>query len=170
MINILQTQTNKYIHPFKIDYKSDATTVSAAINFNSFLYTSPSSSNGKFSKFAIKDLTTIKTFTINSLSNPMYAILEIGVQSLKPQSASIVWSSNIKIEAVELDSNKSQTKARILIGGIKYDDKYTSLFKSDGINLVYVEQLINTNLILANMLFNGIPCVLPVPFSSIPIS
>ena len=171
MINILQTQFNKYTHPFKIDYKvEESNNVSVGIYPNSTLYTSPKSSSEKFAKLPIKDLTTIKKFSIGSLSNPMYAVLEIVVQSLQPQSASIVWSASTSDPAVELDTNKNQKKARVLIGSIRKDNKYTSLTDTSlDLNSVYVEQLVSMNLILANMLFNGVPCILPAPFAGIQV-
>jgi hypothetical protein len=169
MNNTLIPNSQNNTHPFKISYKYEAGgNISVSIRSESFLYSPPTSVGGSFSKININALDTNKSFSRNSISGqPINCILELKVQSLQVQSANIVWSQGGNPQTLEFGSGMDQKAARILIASIRNDSKYNLGTISAGLSSLYIDQMLSSNLIVANMVFNSVPVIFPVPFCGI---
>lgn len=169
--NILQSQFSKYTHPFNIKYNSiENSQYEAFIYKNSYVYLPPKSASGEITQLSISKLDAKKKFSLEQASDGLYAVLKIDVQSLQAQSASIEWQTPAQgVKSLELDSQKNQASASIILGVIRSDQNYLGS-SSSGPSSLYVDQNINTNLIIANMVFNGVPVIFPVPFPGVFIS
>lgn len=138
------------------------------------------------------DAVEIEKFTENGLDFPkkvpeefidkgenFYCVLEIELDNYQATKAKIVWiksdSSEEELAPVVFKDTEDfvQTKARIIIGVFVIDDEAIAgtsnqsgtSGQSGAVNTPYILQFINTNLIMCNMVMNGLPIVYPVPFA-----
>jgi hypothetical protein len=174
-------------HPFKIDIgkkgsKSDGTpTYTLAVNYHSRLYGPLKLANDKlqYEKIAIKEfgedgIDFAKEVPNSFPGKNFYCVLEMDISNLKvTPPAKIVWVSSDQSEAelapvvFEGSDNLKQTKARVIIGVFVADDEAIAGLPGNdsAVNTAYIMQFVNTNLIMCNMVFDGIPIVYPVPFA-----
>lgn len=173
--NLLPFLSTKYTHPFKVDWRvrkvNGERKYSFAVNFHSKLYKGMNT-RGQFLEyefFQLEGIDTIQEAPTSFPSKNYYCVLKINVSSLQGQSARIVWVEGddkqddlapIKFEDAQ---NYKQTEARVIIGAAIRDLEAAPGLKNDNVKTVYFCQYVNTNLIMANMVFNGIPVVYPVP-------
>jgi hypothetical protein len=182
----------KTIFPFKLDIITSKNldsegrpTYKTALNFHSKLYDSfkvPSDGGEQY--------LTIKKIKINNLSFEQeipalfyderyyYCILEVEVSDLKAVSSTIKFVlGNKKLTELypivfQSADNLRQTKARVILAIVAYDDKdaATNALITNNNNQsipnsnAYVIQCVQSNLLMTNMVFNGVPVVYPVPF------
>jgi hypothetical protein len=168
--NILQSSFHKYTHPFRIEYKSksgDRNNYELILYKRSYLYLPPKTVGGAIGSLNISKIDTIASVNLEQASKGFFAILKIKVQSLQAQSAEIEWVESVSsIKTIELDEQKKQTSASIIVGCVRNDKGYNPFIQTD-VSALFVEQNINTNLIVSNMVFNGVPVIFPVPFPGV---
>jgi hypothetical protein len=168
-----------FSHPFKMDFErsldlSGNVTYFAAINFHSRLFTGMTLNEKylSYKKIPIQGLDFKKAVSSSFPGQNFYAVLRVTVSNLSATKAEIVWVSDDKsveqLNPVVFDSNDSlkQTEARIIIGAL-VNDREAVAGTTDGPNeakVDYVMQFINTNLMMCNMVFDGVPIIYPVPF------
>lgn len=177
------------MHPFKLEvFQSEdldsegRPKYKTSLNFHSKLYTGfKSAKNGgdqflTFEKIKINNLNFL--FDVPSeiyAKKYYYCILDVLVTNLRATSAQIKFemgngSDKLHPIAFESPSNLKQIAARVILGVIVRDNKYTAanaLISSDNaepIDSTYVLQYVNSNLLMTNMVLNGVPVVYPVPF------
>lgn len=176
--NLLPFFNVKNVNPFKIDWKTsktgDTRKYNFSVNYHSKIYKGITT-RGQYLEF---DLLTIGGLDVIKeapssfpKSKNLYCVLKINISNLQAQSAKIEWIEGddnkddlapIKFENSE---NYKQTEARIIIGVAVRDLEASSGLVGDDVKTVYIIQYVNTNLILSNMVFNGIPVIYPVPIS-----
>jgi hypothetical protein len=167
-------------HPFKIDIlrngsKSDGTPqYGLAVSFHSRLFTGLSKTEEflQYNQINITGLDFLQNVPASFPGKNYYCILKIMVSNLQATSAKIEWVSDDasvdSLQPVKFQSSQDrrQTEARIIIGVLVNDDEAIAGTPPEGlINTTYIIQNINTNLIMCNMVFDGIPVVYPVPFA-----
>jgi hypothetical protein len=171
-------------HPFKIDIKKDGSNSDGtpqyvlAVNYHSRLFTGMSFTNegGSFlqwQKINITGLDFNQKVPSTFPGENYYCVLKITVSNLEATEAEIVWVSNDKtvddLQPVKFESsdNLRQTEARIIIGVFVFDDEVLAGLPGgeSAVNTAYIMQFINTNLIMCNMVFDGVPVIYPVPFA-----
>jgi hypothetical protein len=176
------------MHPFKLELKSSNQQDSEgrpkyqiSLNWHSKLYTGfKSAQNGgdqflTFEKIKISNLNF--SFDVpNDIYEKKYyyCILDVLVTNLRATSAQIKFemgNGSDKLHPIAFESpvNQRQIAARVILGAVVNDDKYTpanALVTSEGptINSTYVLQYVHSNLLMTNMVLNGVPVVYPVPF------
>jgi hypothetical protein len=156
-------------------YKGTELEYQAAVHYNSKLYRPLSLSEKylKYSKINITGLDQIKKFPESKIKqNGVHCLLELKINQLSAKSAEIKWVeeklSDKNSSPIELNSpeERDQITARVMIASILYDKyKIPGVTSANDVPGVYIYQYINSNLILANMIFNGVPVVFPVPFA-----
>ena len=173
------------VHPFKIDVlkngvRSDGTPIYAlAVNYHSRIYSGMDKTNkylqwsrvpGTYPKIPGVDILQEVPSTFPGQN--YYCVLKIVVNNLQPTEAQIIWVSDDKsvneLQPITFESsnNLRQTEARIIIGTLVDDDEAIAGTPPEGrINTPYIVQNVNTNLIMCNMVFDGIPVIYPVPFA-----
>jgi hypothetical protein len=169
-------------HPFKIDISkegknSDGTPKYAlAVNFHSRLYESLDLKNQylQYNRVNINGLDFKKSVPNSFPGKNFYCVLEINISNLRATApARIVWVESDQSEeelapvVFEGVSNLRQIKARAIIGVFVSDDEAiagTPGGSENAVNTAYIMQFVNTNLMMCNMVFDGIPIVYPVPF------
>jgi|694.fasta_scaffold00095_103 hypothetical protein len=159
-------------HPFQIHFeRPDNVNIKAAISYHSSLYVGMEQSGAllKYKKLAISGLDVQTSFATASLDQKSaYAVLKVTINDYRAVKANIEWikdeneDSLAPIKFVNENTLK-QSEARVIIGGIIFDTEQKAGLPSDGIKTAYVHQLVSSHLIMANMVFNGIPVVYPVP-------
>lgn len=167
-------------HPFKIDIlkdgsKDDGTPqYSLAVSFHSRLFTGLTQTEEflQYNQIDISGIDTLQKVPPSFPGKNYYCILNIKINNLQATSAKIEWvSDDASVDALQpikfqSSQDKKQTEARIIIGVLVDDDEVIAGTPSEGrINTSYIIQNINTNLILCNMVFDGIPVLYPVPFA-----
>lgn len=164
--------------PFQIfltkEVKENTTKYVAAIHYHSRLYKPLKFKNSSlvYEILTISGLSEKKSFSKDEIKKEgIHCVLEIDVKDLEPKSAKINWVIGRKekdADPIEVDSadNRNQTKARVIIGSI-LKDKYSIPGVTDKSDFedIYFFQHINTHLIIANMVFDGIPVLYPVSFA-----
>jgi len=172
-------------HPFKIDIGKKSATkegkpqYTLAVNYHSRLFIGMSKTEKylQWSKIAIKGLGFSKdvpsSFGAQKSAN-FYCVLKVTVNNLQAKKAEIVWVSDDKtvneLQPVTFEGsdNLKQVEARIIIGVLVLDDEAIAGVASDddtSVNTAYIMQNINTNLLMCNMVFDGVPVIYPVPFA-----
>ena len=176
--NLLPFFAVKNVSPFKIDWRVKKTggqrKYSFSVNYHSKLYKG-ASTRGQYLDF---DLITISGLDFEKeapssfpKSKNLYCVLKVNVSNLQAQSAKIEWvegdSSEDDLSAIKFEDSQSykQTEARVILGIAVRDLEAVSGLTGDNVKTVYIIQYVNTNLIMANMVFNGIPVVYPVPIA-----
>jgi hypothetical protein len=169
------------VHPFKIDIgkkgaKADKTPqYTLAVNYHSRLYESLDLKSDKlqYNRVNISGLDATKDVPASFPGKNFYCVLEVNISNLKAVApARIVWVESDQSEedlapvVFESSSNLRQTKARIIIGVFVADDEAVAGLPGNesAVNTAYLLQFVNTNLIMCNMVFDGIPIIYPVPF------
>jgi hypothetical protein len=172
-------------HPFKIDIskkgsRSDGTPIyTLAVNFHSRLFTGMGFTNqgGAFLQWQqldIQGLDAAQPVPSTFPGQNYYCVLRITVNNLQATQARIIWVSNdasvnqLQPVTFESSENRRQTEARIIIGVFVSDDEAIAGTDNTGggaVNTAYIMQNINTNLLMCNMVFDGVPVVYPVPFA-----
>jgi hypothetical protein len=169
------------VHPFKIDIakagkNADNTPkYTLAVNYHSRLYENLDLKDKylQFNRVNIAGLDAIKEVPTTFPGKNFYCVLEINVSNLRAvPPARIVWvesdQSEEELAPIEFQdsSNLRQTKARIIIGIFVSDDEAIAGLPGgeSAVNTAYIMQFINTNLMLSNMVFDGVPVIYPVPF------
>jgi hypothetical protein len=169
------------VHPFKIDIgkkgkRGDGSPVyTLAINYHSRLFTGMSKTEQflQYIKIPITGLDFVKEVPSSFPGENYYCVLKVTVSNLTATKAEIVWVSDDKsvddLQPVKFESseNLKQIEARIIIGVFVSDDEAVAGLPGgeNAVNTAYIMQYINTNLIMCNMVFNGVPIIYPVPFS-----
>jgi hypothetical protein len=168
-------------HPFKIDIsktgtRQDGTPIySLAVNYHSRLFTQMSKTE-KYLQWVKKNITGldfVKEVPSSFPGENFYCVLKIEVNNLQTQDAEIIWVSDDKtvneLQPVTFDSsdNLKQVEARIIIGVFVADDEAVAGLPGNesAVNTAYIMQNINTNLLMCNMVFDGVPVIYPVPFA-----
>jgi hypothetical protein len=176
--NLLPFVGLKHVHPFKIDWritkKGGQRTYNFAVNYHSKIYRG-TSNRGQFLEFDILPISGLDFIKEAPSGFPqsrnLYCVLTVRVSNLQAQSAKIEWIlgddqqdelAPIKFEDTE---NYKQTEARVIIGVAVRDLEASPGLVNDTVKTVYIIQYVNTNLIMANMVFNGVPVTYPVPIS-----
>lgn len=172
-------------HPFKIDISKKSSSkegrpvYTAAVHYHSRLFTGMSKTEKylQYSKIKITGLDYIKdvpaSFGTPTKSQNFYCVLKVTVNDLKADKAEIIWVSDDKtvdeLQPVTFESseNLKQLEARIIIGVLVADDEAVAGLPggASAVNTAYVMQHINTNLLMCNMVFAGVPIIYPVPFA-----
>ena len=105
-----------------------------------------------------------------------YCLLDVNITDLRVTSAKIKFvmgngSDQLHPIAFESASNLRQIAARVILGVVVSDNKYTpanalvpSSDDAPPADSVYVLQYVHSNLLMTNMVSNGVPVVYPVPF------
>jgi hypothetical protein len=167
-------------HPFKIDIaKKKGDTIgkpkyTLAVNYHSRLFTGMGRT-GKYLqwiKIPITGLDFVQNVPDSFPGENYYCVLKVTVNNLNPESAEIIWISSDKtvneLQPVTFEGgdNLKQTEARIIIGVFVSDDEAAAGLPGNesAVNTAYIMQFINTNLLMCNMIFDGIPVIYPVPF------
>lgn len=180
-----QTRPFSLTHPFKIDIHRKSTAESGtkyylAANYHSRLYQG-FKSNDKFLEYKnlyIEGLDNLKEVPATFPDKNFYCVLNITVQNLRATNAKIIWAeqpedsseqggelSPIVFESAE---NKRQTEARIIIGAFVADDKSIAGLSTPDANddmSAYIMQFVHSNLLLCNMVADGVPVLYPVAFA-----
>jgi hypothetical protein len=169
------------VHPFKIDIgkkgkRADgAPQYTLAVNYHSRLYVGMKIRDKylSYEKKSITGLDFIKEVPPEFGGEPsqnIYCVLELGISNLQVQTAKIEYRVGDKNEdeldpiVFESSDNLRQTGARIIIGVLTLDDEAIAGLPSSDAKTPYIVQFVNTNLMIANMVFDGIPIIYPVPF------
>jgi hypothetical protein len=173
-------------HPFKIDVSKEGKNADGtpkyalAVNYHSRLYDGLDLQD----KYLQYKQVEIKKFTEDGIDfkkpvpnsfpgKNFYCVLEINVTNLRAvPPAKILWvesdQSEQELAPVEFQdsSNLRQTKARIIIGVFVSDDEAVAGLPGNesAVNTAYIMQNIHTNLLMCNMVFDGVPIIYPVPF------
>lgn len=168
-------------HPFKIDIskkgsRGDGSPIYAlAVNYHSRLFTGMGKTDKylQWLKINITGLDAKQEVPSTFPGQNYYCVLKITVNNLQATEAEIIWVSNDKsvneLQPVTFESgtNLKQIEARLIIGVFVADDEaIAGTDNTDGgaVNTAYIMQNINTNLIMCNMVFDGVPVIYPVPF------
>lgn len=168
------------VHPFKIDIgkdgkKSDGTPqYTLAVNYHSRLYKELTTRDRylDYTNLTITGLDFVQRVPSSFPGKNYYCVLNIDVSDLSATSAKIEWvegdNSQDDLAPVVFTSsdNLRQTKARIIIGVLVSDDEAVAGLPGNesAVNTSYIMQFVNTNLLMCNMVFNGVPIIYPVPF------
>jgi hypothetical protein len=177
-------------HPFKINIgkqgkKQDGTPqYTLAVNYHSRLYIGMKLREKYLSYEKVRyaggsqglDFKSIKGLDFAELvpqefpKENIYCVLELKISDLKVTNAQIKYVIDDKNED-ELDpivfesaDNLKQVGARAIIGILVMDDEVIAGLDASEAKTPYIVQLVNTNLMMANMVFDGIPIIYPVPF------
>lgn len=169
-------------HPFKIDIGRTTNSkgelqYTLAIAYHSRLYTGMSFTNqgGAFlqrNRINIEGLDFPQPVPSSFPGQNYYCVLKIDVNDLQATKAEMIYVSDDKsvnqLQPVRFESsqNRRQTEARIIIGILVWDDEAIAGLEGNesALNTVYVEQFVNTDLMMCNMIFDGVPVIYPVPF------
>jgi len=183
----------QFIHPFKLSIfpndnpsaQTDQVEYKTYLNWHSALYDNIETplSLGKmylnFKKITVNNLNFTQIIPKDLyVEQYYYCVLNIKIQNFKVSRAEIVFKKQSDRESIvpimfESEDNLKQTEARIVLAAIAYDDKliaetefsFDSNTNSRNIKPeVYVIQYVTTNLIMTNMIFNGVPVLYPAPF------
>jgi hypothetical protein len=168
-------------HPFKIDIgkqgtRSDGTPIyTLAVNYHSRLFTGMgiTSKYLQWLKIPIEGLDFPQEVPSSFPGENYYCVLKVSVNNLQAQEARIIWVSDDKtvneLQPVTFESgdNLRQIEARIIIGVFVSDDEAVAGLPGNesAVNTAYIMQNINTNLLMCNMVFDGVPVIYPVPFA-----
>jgi hypothetical protein len=178
-LTVIPDPDSKEKNPTKPLYK-------AYLNWHSALYDNmvPTETLGKkylnFKKITIRNLNFSEELGEELYKEKyIYCVLKIPIDNftVKPP-AEIVFVPQSEPEdlvpiAFESEENLKQIEARIIVAVIAYDDKAVAETefafdkKSGSRNIsdsVYVIQCVQSNLIMTNMVFNGVPVLYPAPF------
>jgi hypothetical protein len=182
----IPTPVLKKTHPFEIVVRSESRGGKkirvAAVAFHSGLFSYMNERGEEY--FEYKRI-EIEKFSENGLdfakeipasldctgsSQNFYCVLNITVNNLRAQSAKIQWISSDRsqndLDPIKLDGEKRQTEARVIIGVVACDTELVpGLPQQDSVKFPYIIQFVNTNLIMCNMVFNGVPVIYPAPIS-----
>lgn len=175
--------TVNLVHPFKIDIKKNGSRADGsplyvlAVNYHSRLFTGMSKTNAggsflQWQKINIKGLDFDKEVPSTFPGQNFYCVLKVKVANLQATEAEITWVSNdqsvndLQPVTFESSTNLKQTEAKIIIGVFVSDDESLAGTPpgESAVNTAYIMQNINTNLLMCNMVFDGIPVIYPVPF------
>lgn len=168
-------------HPFKIDIRKNGTRsdgnpiYSLAVNYHSRLFTGMGKTDKylQWLKIPIEGLDQQQDVPSTFPGQNYYCVLKITVNNLQATQAQIIYVSNdqtvnqLQPVTFEGSSNLRQVEARIIIGVFVSDDEAiagTDNTSGGAVNTAYIMQNINTNLLMCNMVFDGIPVIYPVPF------
>jgi len=162
----------KTVHPFFIDYIKKAGKEYLGVNYHSRLFTGMSKTSKylQWNKITITGLDYRQPIPSSFPGKNYYCVLKITVSNLIATKAEIIWVSDDKsvndLQPVTFDSadNLRQTEARIIIGVCVFDMESTAGTTSKGVNSGYITQFVHSDLIICNMVFDGIPIIYPVPF------
>lgn len=166
----------RHVTPFKIDWRVSKVggerKYNFAVNYHSMIYKGMNT-RGQYLEYdtlTINGLDTIKEAPSSfPKTKNFYCILKVTVSNLQAQSAKIEWvegdDKQDDLAPIKFENSDSykQTEARVIIGVAVRDLEASPGLVKDTIKTVYVMQYVNTNLIMANMVFNGIPVTYPVP-------
>jgi hypothetical protein len=168
----------KTVNPFQIDIFQKKDVIEVAVAYHSGLFGPMTFSESalKYKRIEIVglDKTLDKITKKTAMDKNYYVVLKIKVNNLKAESAEIKVVESDKnekeLDPVKFDSaeNLKQTEANVILGVIVHDGgQYAATLSTDqgGIETFYLIQFVNTNLIMANMVMDGIPIVYPVPIS-----
>ncbi len=174
----LTPNVTKRVHPFYIDFFNKNNKKYLAVNYHSRLFTNLQAEN----LYAIHKFQTItgldfeKEVPGSFPGKNFYCVLKIKIESLRISSqdkaATIEWAegdSNDLLKPVLFDNPEDlkQIEARIIIGVLVNDGEATAGSLSPdlgGSKTSYINQFVNTDLIMTNLVLNGVPIVYPVPF------
>jgi hypothetical protein len=168
-------------HPFKIYISKKGTRKEGqpiyqlAVNYHSRLFTNMGKTD-KYLQWLKINITGLDQYQEVPASFPgenYYCVLKITVNNLQAQDAEIIWVSNDKsvneLQPITFESSENlrQVEARIILGVLVSDDEAVAGTPGNdsAINTAYIMQNINTNLLMCNMVFDGIPVIYPVPFA-----
>lgn len=168
-------------HPFKIDISKKGVRSGGepiyqlAVNYHSCLFTGMGKTDKylQWLKIPISGLDSYQEVPTSFPGENYYCVLKITVNDLQAQEAKIIWVSNDKtvdeLQPVTFESgeNLKQVEARIILGVFVSDDEAVAGTPGNesAVNTAYIMQNINTNLLMCNMVFDGIPVIYPVPFA-----
>jgi hypothetical protein len=171
-------------HPFKLEKvrrspnsKASRDDIYVAVAYHSALFTYMEERGNEYFKYKKIDITNLdkqeivpSTLDCSGSSQNFYCVLNVKINNLRAQSAELKWvksdRSENDLDPIKLDSEKRQTEARVIIGVVVCDTEYTpGLDQSRSSKFPYIIQFVNTNLIMCNMVFNGVPVVYPAPIS-----
>jgi len=173
----LNPSFKKTVTPFQIDIINKKSEVGWALAYHSGLFQplKLSESYLQYKRIEIKGLNEIKTVSKKETEKEnQYIVLNIKINNLMAESAEVKIvkgdRNSEELNPIKFDSQDSlrQIEARIIIGVIVHDgNQYAGSLSKDfgGIETYYVIQFIQTNLIMANMVMDGIPVVYAVPIS-----
>lgn len=174
----LTPKITKRVHPFYIDIVNRNNKKYAAVNYHSRLFTRLEIENN----YMIHKIQTItgldfeKEIPGSFPGKNFYCVLKIKIDSLRisneNKAATIEWvegdqSETLKPVIFDSNDNARQTEARIIIGVLVNDGEATAGTLSPdlgGARTNYIIQFVSTDLIMTNMVVDGIPIVYPVPF------
>lgn len=175
MANLIPTVTRK-VHPFVLEQIDVGGTSYITVHYHSRLFTGMKL-EGKylsFKKIGIKGLDFLKKIPSTFPGKNLYCVLEITISELNPTKAEIVWvegdQSANELNPVEFSdaSSLKQSKARIIIGVLVFDAEEIAggpSPSSGGVSTEYISQFVHNDLIMCNMVFDGVPIIYPVPFA-----
>jgi hypothetical protein len=160
-------------HPFKLFLIKSGGNKYAAIPYHSRLFTGMTK-NSKYlspSKIAIEGLDDTQLIPKSFPGKNFYCVLEVDILNLNATKAKIVWVQDDKsvenLNPVVFDNQQDlrQIKARAIIGVLVNDKEAVPASPAGtSVKTSYVMQFVHTDLMMCNMVFDGVPVILPVPF------
>lgn len=169
----------KKSHPFKIEMSSKKGKRYLAVNYHSRLYTGFEIKNEYliYKQKSIVGLDFKKEVPSSFPGKNFYCVLNIKTQGLQvsneDKAVSIKWIEDDKstndLSPVLFESAQTlnQKEARIILGVLVFDGESTAGTLSPdlgGAKISYISQFVTTDLLMTNMVFNGVPIIYPVPF------
>lgn len=165
-------------HPFKITIgkdgkKGDGTPqYTLAVNYHSRLYTGLRSRDKylSYNKKNIIGLDFPEKVPDQFPKENVYCVLDLKIDNYSVTKAEIKYVFDDKNQE-ELDpivflseDDLRQVGARVIIGVLVNDDEVVAGLPASDAKTPYIVQFVNTNLMMSNMVFDGIPVIYPVPF------
>ena len=166
----------KRVHPFYVDIIKQNDKEYLAVNYHSRLFKGMTL-NEKYLSFdqtlSITGLDALKQIPGSFPGKNFYCVLEVDISNLQPTKANIVWvEGDSKVDDLNpvvftSTTDLTQTKARTIIAIYVFDGEATAGTLSPdtgGCKTSYITQFVHSDLMMCNMVFDGVPVVLPVPF------
>ncbi len=169
----------KKSHPFKIELSLKNGKRYLAVNYHSRLYTGFEIKDEYliYKQKSIVGLDFKKEVPSSFPGKNFYCVLNIKTQGLQvsneDKAVSIKWVEDDKstndLSPVLFESAQTlnQKEARIILGVLVFDGESTAGSLSPdlgGAKISYISQFVTTDLLMTNMVFNGVPVIYPVPF------
>jgi hypothetical protein len=175
-MSTLIPRTRTTVHPFRIDLVRQGKDEFLAVNYHSRLFKGMTL-NEEYLSFdqtlSITGLDFLEPVPTSFPGKNFYCVLEVEISNLQPIKANIVWvEGDSKVDDLnpvvfQSTTDLSQVKSRTIIGIYVFDGEQTAGTLSPdlgGSKTGYITQFVHSDLMICNMVFDGVPVILPVPF------
>lgn len=174
-MSTLIPRTRAKVHPFNIHLVKQDKKEFLAVNYHSRLFTGMTLKDKylNFEQLSITGLDFLEPVPSSFPGKNFYCVLEVQISNLLPIKANIVWvEGDSKAEELnpivfEDTTNLRQVKSRTIIGVYVFDgEQIAGTLSPDfgGVKTGYITQFVHSDLMMCNMVFDGVPVILPVPF------